>query len=63
MEDAIAMVLKLLFDFQHVRNAHLIIDLVGLVLLVSQNNLISFDREYFQQIFVIIMGTSVAPKF
>ena len=49
----------MVFDFQNViPNAHLIIDLLGLVL---QNSLLSFDREYFQQIFDIIMGTNVAP--
>ena len=44
MEDAIAMIQKR------------VIDLLGLVL---QNSLLSFDREYFQQIFDIIMGTNV----
>ena len=39
-------------------NAHLIIDLLGLVL---QNSLMSFDKEYVQQFFGIIMGTNVAP--
>ena len=46
MEDAIAMIQKR------------VIDLLGLVL---QNSVLSFDREYFQQIFDIIMGTNVAP--
>ena len=60
MEDAIAIIQKLVFDFQTViPNAHLIIDLLGLIL---QNSLMSFDKEYFQQIFGIIMGTNVAPS-
>ena len=51
MEDAIAMIQKLVFDYQNViPNTHLIIDLLGLVL---RNSIMSFDREYFQQIFGI----------
>ena len=53
------MIQKLVFDYQNVTpNAYLIIDLLGLVL---RNSLLSFDREYFQQIFGIIMRTNVAP--
>ena len=45
--------------FQNViPNAHFIIELLGLVLTKS---MMSFDCEYFQQIFGIIMGTNVAP--
>ena len=55
MEDAIAMIQKLVFDFQTViPNDHLIIDLLELVL---RNSLMSFDKEYFQQIFGIIGNT------
>ena len=48
-----------MFDFQTIiPNAHLIIDLLGLVL---RKSLMSFEKEYFQQIFDIIMGTNVGP--
>ena len=58
VEDAISMIQKQVFDFQMViPNAHLIIDLLGLVF---QNGHMSFDREHFQQIVGIIMGTNVA---
>ena len=49
VEDAIAMIQKLgmVFDFQMViPNAHLIIDLLGLVL---RNSLMNFDKEYCQK--------------
>ena len=59
MEDAIAMIQKLVVDFQMIiSNAHLIIDLLVLVL---RNSPMSVDKEYFQQIFGIIMGINVAP--
>jgi len=35
-----------------------VIDLLELVL---KNSLMTFDKEYFQQIFGIIMGTNLAP--
>ena len=45
--------------FQNViSNAHFIIELLDIVL---KNSLMSFDKEYFQQIFGIIMGTNLAP--
>ena len=56
--DAISRIQKLMFDFQTViPNAHLIINLLGLVL---RQSLVSFDIEYFQHFFGIIMGTNVA---
>ena len=39
-------------------NAHFIIELLHIVL---KNSLMTFDREYFQQIFGIIMGTNLDP--
>ena len=39
-------------------NAGFVIDLLEVVL---KNSLMSFDGEYFQQIFGVIMGTNVAP--
>ena len=57
--DAIEMMKKLVFQFQNViPNAHFVIDLLELVL---KNSLMTFDKEYFQQIFGIIMGTNLAP--
>ena len=48
-----------LFLFKNViPNAHFIIDLLDIVL---KNSLITFDSEYFQQFFWIIMGTNLAP--
>ena len=38
-------------------NAHFIIDLFDIV---SKNRLMTFDKEYFQQFFGIIMGTNLA---
>ena len=53
------MMKKLVFQFQNViPNAHFVIDLLELVL---KNSLMTFDKEYFQQIFGIIMGTNLAP--
>ena len=61
VEDAISMILRLLFDFQtFIVNAHLLIDLLGSVL---RNSLKNFDKEYFKKKFGIIMGTNVAPIF
>ena len=39
-------------------NANFIMELLEIVL---RNSLMTFDGEYFQQIFGIIMGTNVAP--
>ena len=47
-----------MFDFQNViSKSHFIIDLLALVL---RNSLMSFDGEYFQEDFGIIMGTCEA---
>ena len=57
--DAIEMIKRLVFLYQNViQNAHFIIELLDIVL---KNSLMSFDKEYFQQIFGIIMGTNLAP--
>ena len=57
--DTIEMMKTLVFQFQKViPNAHFVIDLLELVL---KNSLMTFDKEYFQQIFGIIMGTNLAP--
>ena len=59
VSDAIKMMKKLVFQFQNViSNAHFVIELLDIVL---KNSLMTFDREYFQQIFEIIMGTNLAP--
>ena len=48
-----------MFQFQNViLNAHYVIELLEIVL---KNSLMTFDKEYFQQIFGIIMGTNQAP--
>ena len=39
-------------------NAHFVIELLEIVL---KNSLMTFDKEYFQQIFEIKMGTNLAP--
>jgi len=50
---------KLVFQFQNVTpNAHFVIELLDIVL---KNSLMTFDKEYFQQNFGIIMGTNLAP--
>ena len=57
--DAIEIMKILVFQYQNViSNAHFIIELLDIVL---KNSLMSFDKEYFQQIFGIIMGTTLAP--
>ena len=59
VSDAIEMIKNLVFLYQNViQNAHFIIELLDIVL---KNSLMSFDKEYFQQIFGIIMGTNLAP--
>ena len=59
VNDAIKMMKKLVFQFQNViQNAHFVIELLDIVL---KNSLMTFDKEYFQQIFGIIMGTNLAP--
>ena len=57
--DAIEHMKKLVFQFQNViPNAHFVIELLEIVL---KNSLMTFDKEYFQQCFGIIMGTNLAP--
>ena len=57
--DAIEMIKRLVFLYQNVNsNAHFIIELLDIVL---KNSIMCFDKEYFQQIFGIIMGTNLAP--
>ena len=52
------MIQRLVFDFQNViPNAHFILEVLGLVL---RDSVMSFDREYFQQIFGIILETNEA---
>ena len=59
VDDAIKSIKQLCFDFQNViPNAHFIIELLDLVL---NSSLMTFDGEFFQQIFGLIMGTNVAP--
>ena len=59
VSDAIEIMKKLVFQFQNViPNAHFVIELLDIVL---KNSLMTFDKEYFQQIFGIIMGTNLAP--
>ena len=57
--DAIEMMKRLVFQFQNViSNAHFIIELLDIVFISS---LVTFEREYFQQIFGIIIGTNLTP--
>jgi len=59
VEDAIDTIKQLVWEYQNViPNAEFIIELLELIL---KNSLMSFDGEYFQQIFGVIMGTNVAP--
>ena len=59
VEAAIELMKRLVFQFQNViSNAHFVIELLETVL---KNSLMMFDKEYFQQIFGIIMGTNLAP--
>ena len=59
VDDAIKSIKQLCFDFENViPNAHFIIELLDLVL---NSSLMTFDGEYFQQIFGLIMGTNVTP--
>ena len=59
VKDAIEMMKKLVFQFQNViQNAHFVIELLEIVL---KNSLMEFDKESFEQIFGIIMGTNLAP--
>ena len=59
MEDAIKCIIELVNEYQDViPNANFIIELLEIIL---KNSLMTFDGEYFQQIFGVIMGTNVAP--
>ena len=41
-----------------IQNADFVIELLNVILM---NSLMTFNGEYFQQIFGVIMGTNVAP--
>ena len=59
MEDAIKCIKELVEEYQGViTNANFIIELLEIIL---KNSLMSFNGEYFQQNFGVIMGTNVAP--
>ena len=59
VQHAIELMKELVREYKDILpNANLIIDLLELVL---ENSLMEFQKEYFQQIFGIIMGTNVAP--
>ena len=59
VEDAIKCIIELVNENQDViPNANFIIELLEIIL---KNSLMTFDGEYFQQIFGVIMGTNVAP--
>ena len=59
MEDAINSNQELVMEFNYViPNAKFAIELLNVML---KNSLMAFNREYFQQIFRVIMGTNVAP--
>ena len=59
VEDAINCIRELVNEYRDViPNANFIIRLLEIVL---KNSLMTFDGEYFQQIFGVIMGTNVAP--
>ena len=59
VEDAIKCIIELVNEYQEViPNANFIIELLEIIL---KNSLMTFDGEYFQQIFGVIMGTNVAP--
>ena len=59
VEDAIKCIKELVEEYTNViLNANFIVELLEIVL---RNSLMTFDGEYFQQIFGVIMGTNVAP--
>ena len=59
VEDAIKCIIELVEGYENViPNTNFIIELLEIVL---RNSLMTFDGEYFQQIFGVIMGTNVAP--
>ena len=58
VEDAINSIKQLVWEYQDViPNAEFIVELLEVIL---KNSLMSFDGEYFQQFFRVIMGTNVA---
>ena len=59
VDDAIKCIIELVEEYENViPNANFIIELLEVVL---KNSLMTFDGEYFEQIFGVIMGTNVAP--
>ena len=59
MEAAIKCIKELVEEYKGViPNANFIIELLEIIL---KNSLMTFNGEYFQQIFGVIMGTNVAP--
>ena len=58
-EDAIKCIQEFVEEYQEViPNANFIVELLEIIL---KNSLMSFDGEYFQQIFGVIMGTNISP--
>ena len=59
VQDAINAIKELVWKFGNViPNAEFIVELLDVIL---KNSLMTFDGEYFQQIFGVILGTNVAP--
>ena len=59
VQDAINAIKELVWKYGNViPNAEFIVELLDVIL---KNSLMTFDGEYFQQIFGVIMGTDVAP--
>jgi len=59
VDDAINSIKELVMEFIDViPNAEFVIELLNIIL---KNSLMTFNGEYFQQIFGVIMGTNVAP--
>ena len=57
--NAIKCIIELVDEYQDViPNTNFIIELLEIIL---KNSLMTFDGEYFQQIFGVIMGTNIAP--
>ena len=57
--DAIKCIKELVEEYKGIiPNANFIIELLEIIL---KNSLMTFDGEYFQQFFGVIMGTNVAP--
>ena len=59
VQDAINAIKELVWKYGNViPNSEFIVELLDVIL---KNSLMTFDGEYFQQIFGVIMGTNVAP--